>query len=89
LRISQSLTNDWLSVSRNGSNLKMANQDVFFLGPNGAYKKFQHIGNGFHAEVQSVLHPDEIAFYAGREFRTFHDYSILQNESYQCQGCFD
>ena len=59
----------------------MANQDVFFLGPNGAYKKFQHIGNGFHAEVQSVLHPDEIAFYAGREFRTFYDYSILQDAS--------
>ena len=59
----------------------MANQDVFFQGPNGAYKKFQHLGNGFHAEVQCVLDPDEIAFYAGREFRTFYDYSILQNES--------
>jgi len=60
----------------------MANQDVFFLGPNGAYKKFQHIGNGFHAEVQSVLHPDEIAFYAGREFRTFKEFSIATESSY-------
>ena len=57
----------------------MANQDVYYQGPNGAYKKFQHIGNGFHAEVQSVMQPDEIAFYAGREFRTFKEYSILQD----------
>lgn len=82
MRISQSLTNDWLFVSLNGKNLKMANQDVFFQGPNGAYKKFQHIGNGFHAETQAVLAPDEIAFYAGREFRTFKEFSIGQGSSY-------
>jgi hypothetical protein len=66
----------------------MANQDVYYQGPNGAYKKFQHIGNGFHAEVQSVMQPDEIAFYAGREFRTFKEYSIagasaITSRSYQ------
>lgn len=60
----------------------MANQDVYYQGPNGAYKKFQHIGNGFHAEVQSVMQPDEIAFYAGREFRTFQEFSIATESSY-------
>lgn len=60
----------------------MANNDIYYIGPNGAYKKFQHIGNGHHAEVQSVLKPDEIAFYAGREFRTFQEYSIVQGGSY-------
>lgn len=59
----------------------MANNDIYYTGPNGAYKKFQHIGNGHHAEVQSVLDPDEIAFYAGREFRTFYEYSIPQDGS--------
>lgn len=59
----------------------MANNDIYYIGPNGAYKKFQHIGNGHHAEVQSVLDPDEIAFYAGREFRTFQEFSIAQGAS--------
>jgi len=58
------------------------NQDIYWQGPTKAIKKFRHIGNGYHAETQAVLDPDEIAFYAGREFRTFKEYSILQGESF-------
>jgi hypothetical protein len=60
----------------------MANQDIYWQGPTGAIKKFRHIGNGHHAETQAVLAPDEIAFYAGREYRTFKEFSIAQGASY-------
>ena len=60
----------------------MANQDIYWQGPTGAIKKFRHIGNGYHAETQAVLDPDEIAFYAGREFRTFKEFSIATESSY-------
>jgi hypothetical protein len=58
------------------------NQDIYWQGPTGAIKKFRHIGNGYHAETQAVLDPDEIAFYSGREFRTFKEFSIAQGASY-------
>lgn len=58
------------------------NQDIYWQGPTKAIKKFRHIGNGYHAETQAVLDPDEVAFYAGREFRTFKEYSIEQGGSY-------
>lgn len=54
------------------------NQDIYWQGPTKAIKKFRHIGNGYHAETQAVLDPDEVAFYAGREFRTFQEFSIAQ-----------
>jgi hypothetical protein len=56
--------------------------DVFFAGPQGAIKKIQHLGSGVHAEVVSALAPDEIAFYAGREFRTFKEFEIAPAGSY-------
>jgi hypothetical protein len=56
--------------------------DVYFGGPQGVIKKFQHLGEGIHGETVCCLRPDEIAFYAGREFRTFKEFSIAQNASY-------
>lgn len=56
--------------------------DVYFGGPQGVIKKFQHLGEGIHGEIVCCLRPDEVAFYAGREFRTFKEYSIAQNASY-------
>lgn len=56
--------------------------DIFFGGPQGAIKKIQHLGGGIHAEVVCTLAPDEIAFYAGREFRTFKEFEIAPEGSY-------
>ena len=56
--------------------------DVFFGGPQGAIQKFQHLGQGIHAQVTNSLKPDDVAFYAGREFRTFKEFSIAQNNSF-------
>ena len=58
------------------------NQDIYWQGPTKAIKKFRHIGNGYHAETQAVLDPDEIAFYSGREFRAFKEFSIASPGSY-------
>ena len=56
--------------------------DVYFGGPQGVIKKFQHLGLGIHGETVCPLRPDEVAFYSGREFRTFKEFSIAQNAAY-------
>lgn len=56
--------------------------DVFFGGPQGVIKKFQHLGLGIHGETVCPLTPDLVAFYAGREFRTYKEFSIVQGGSY-------
>lgn len=56
--------------------------DVYFGGPQGVIKKFQHLGEGIHGETVCPLTPDQVAFYSGREFRTFKEFSISQGSSY-------
>jgi hypothetical protein len=62
--------------------MSQVDADIFFGGPQGAIKKFQHLGLGKHAEVVANLNPDQVAFFAGREFRTFKEFSIPQNQSF-------
>jgi len=53
--------------------------DVIWEGPQRAYVRHVDVGDGTHAVVSSGI--AESAFYRGREFRTFYEFSIPTGQS--------
>lgn len=53
--------------------------DVIFEAPQNSFRRFVDMGDGTHSEM--ILHASSAGFFSGKEFRTFHEFSINTSSS--------